>query len=239
MNKVKFIFCTLIVCFLYWNCTETQAVDHGNRVDTTALNLSLIKEAKQLIHTGDLVLRTGNDYASDQVKDMSATDKTYSHGGIAVVENNEVYIYHVEPDFNHINDKVRKEIADSFFSPKHNLGFAIGRYDLTEPEVQTFTSYLNQQYEKKIPFDMAFRLNTDDSMYCSEMIKKGLAYSTKNRVQIEIGKIVDRNKYKIIRKYFKLDDEQIAKARIIPIDHLFLNPDCKILKRYVYLQETK
>src|SRR4030095_8126385 len=154
-----------------------------------------------------------------------------------VVENGEVYIYHVEPDFNHINDKVRKELADSFFSPKHNLGFAIGRYDLTEAETKDFTAYLNQQYQKKVPFDMAFRLKTDDSMYCSEMIRKGLAYSTKNRIQIEIGRIVDKNKYKIIRKYFKLTDEQIEKARIIPIDHLFLLPDCKILKRYVYLQK--
>ena len=236
MKKVNLSCYSILLCLINWNCSEIQAVDHSNKVDTAALNVSFIQESKQLIRTGDLVLRTGNDYASEQVRDMSATDKTYSHGGIAVVENNEVYVYHIEPDFKHVHDKVRKESLDSFYNPKNNLGFAIGRYNLSESEINEFISYLNQQYEKKTPFDMAFRLNTDDSLYCSEMIKKGLANSTNNRVEIEIGRIVNKDKYKIIRKYFKLDDEQIAKARIIPIDHLFLNPFCTILKRYAYLR---
>jgi hypothetical protein len=236
MDKVNSICCSLFACLLYCSCSETQAVDQSIKVDTTALNLLYIQEARQLIHTGDLVLRTGNDYASEQVRDMSATDKTYSHGGIAVVENDKVYVYHIEPDFNHINDKVRKEPLDSFYNLKNNLGFAIGRYNLSENEINEFINYLDRQYKKQIPFDMTFSLNTDDSLYCSEMIKKGLASSTGNRVEIETGRIVDKNKYKIIRKYFKLDDEQIAKARIIPIDHLFLIPSCTILKRYVYLR---
>ena len=234
--KVKVILISILLSFLNWCCSETQAVDASQAADINKHNLSLINESKQLIRTGDLVLRTGNDYASEQVKDMSATDKTYSHGGIAVVENNEVYVYHVEPDFNHINDKVRKEKLDSFFNPGHNLGFAIGRYDLNDTEIKDFISYLNHQYEKKVAFDMTFKLSTDDSMYCSEMIRKGLAISTGDRVLLDIGRIVDKDKYKIIRKYFKMPNEQIAKTKIIPIDHLFLHKDCTILKRFVFLQ---
>src|SRR5689334_13039729 len=64
-----------------------------------AANDSLVSEARSIIHTGDLILRTGTDFSSDQVKRLSTKDKTYSHGGIAVIDSGEIYVYHVEPDY--------------------------------------------------------------------------------------------------------------------------------------------
>lgn len=199
-------------------------------------NDSLILAAKKIIRSGDLLLRTGTDFSSEQVKNFNKNDKTYSHGGIAVVEHDSVFVYHVEPDFNYITDKVRKEPVDSFFNPDKNEGFGIARYDLTEAERKDFLAYLDRQYQRQIPFDIRFDLSTDDSMYCSEMIRKGLAQSTRNRILIPADRITDKRKFKIIRQYFKLDNKAISSRDLIFIDQLFMVPGCSVIQRTVFRQ---
>jgi len=208
----------------------------AERLRIKSVNDTIILKARQMIQTGDLVLRTGIDFSSDQVKDLSLKDKTYSHGGIALVQNDSIFIYHVEPDYYYITDKVRKEPLDSFCNPEKNYGIGIARYNLSEEEKQKFIAYLEEQYQKKIPFDGRFLLNTNDSMYCSEMIKKGLAKSTADRITIEPIRFNDRRKFRLIKRYFKLREEQFVNREIIPIDHLYLNPECTLLKKYIYLK---
>ena len=208
----------------------------AERLRIKLVNDTIILRARQIIQTGDLVLRTGTDFSSDQVKDLSLTDKTYSHGGIALVQNDSIYIYHVEPDYYYITDKVRKEPLDSFCNPEKNYGIGIARYNLSDVEKQKFIDYLDEQYQKKIPFDGRFLLNTNDSMYCSEMIKKGLSLATSDRITIEPIRFNDRRKFRLIKRYFKLREEQFVNREIVPIDHLYLNPECTLLKKYVYLK---
>ena len=208
----------------------------AERLRMKSVNDTIILKARKMIQTGDLVLRTGIDFSSDQVKDLSLKDKTYSHGGIAFVEHDSIFIYHVEPDYYYITDKVRKEPLDSFCNPEKNYGIGIARYNLSDEEKQKFIAYLDEQYQKKIPFDVRFLLSTNDSMYCSEMIKKGLALATADRITIEPLRFNDRSKFRLIKRYFKIREEEFVNREIIPIDHLFLNPECTLLKKYVYLK---
>ncbi len=212
---------------------EEALIDVGQM---RSYNDSLVAAIKPTIQSGDLILRTGRDFSSEQVQDMSKEDKSYSHGGIALVENGQVLIYHVEPDFYYKNDKVRKEPLDSFIAINHNKGFALARYDLSAVEVGTLITYLETQYQKRVQFDIGFDLKSNDKMYCSEMIMKGLRAATKDRIQIEIQPLTDKTKFKIIKQYFKLPEEQIRNRPIIPIDRLYLNPHCKVLQRYIYSQ---
>lgn len=197
-------------------------------------NDSMIQDARQLIRPGDLVLRTGTDYASEQVKALSKQEQIYSHGGIAVVDSGKVYIYHVEPDNHHVQDKVRKELLDSFCNPAKNLGFAVARYTLAEEQKAKLLTYMDQQYRQQVVFDMHFDLKTDDRLYCSEMIKKGLAQATGNKIVLATDRITDRNKFKLIKRYFKLTEKQIVTHDIVPIDRLYLNAWCTVLKRYPF-----
>lgn len=203
-------------------------------VEKNKANLAMVTDARNFIKDGDLILRTGNDFSSEQVKQFSKKDKTYSHGGIAFHDSSDIYIYHVVPDYYHIKDKVRKEKLDSFCNPVQNLGFAVARYEMDSSEIKTFRNYLDKQYQKKIPFDMTFNLRSDDSMYCSEMIKKGLILATKDRIHIDNEKMLDRSKYKLIIQHLKMKEKNFAGAEYVPIDHLFVRPDCKVVKRYVY-----
>lgn len=218
------------------NASERAEDDLGIKSadDKRASNLAMITAARQTIQNGDLILRTGTDFSSEQVKQFSKKDKTYSHGGIAFHEGDEIYIYHVVPDYYHVKDKVRKETLDSFCNPAQNLGFAVARYRMDSAEVSVFRNYLDEQYQKKIPFDMTFDLTSDDSMYCSEMIKKGLILATNNRIQIENDKFQDRSKFKLITQHLKMKQNQFLGREYVPIDHLFVRPDCQVIKRYLY-----
>lgn len=194
----------------------------------------LLKDAKAIIQPGDLVLRTGTDYASEQIKMLSKQDPTYSHSGIACVDSGKVYVCHVETDYQHINNKVRKELLDSFCNPAKNLGFAVARYTLTPEEKKKLLDYLEDKCRKQVAFDMRFDLATDDQLYCSEMIYKGLAQATNKKIMIATDRITDRNKFKLIKRHFKLTEKQIVSRDIIPIDHLYLNPWCTVVKRYPF-----
>jgi hypothetical protein len=140
----------------------------------------------------------------------------------------------VEPDYYHLRDRVRKESLDSFLDPTHNLGFALARYELQTTEITNLISYLETQYIRKIAFDMNFDLKTDDSLYCSEMIQKGLSQATQGRIRILTMPLDDRSKYKLIQRYFKLPVESFAHRLFIPIDQLYLNKYCRVLFRKTF-----
>ncbi|WP_315816270.1 YiiX/YebB-like N1pC/P60 family cysteine hydrolase [Paraflavitalea speifideaquila] len=194
----------------------------------------MIRQARTLIQPGDLILRTGTDYASEQIKALSKREAIYSHSGIAMIDSGKVYVCHVETDYAHIHNKVKKELLDSFCNPAKNLGFAIARYQLTDDEKSKLLVYMNERERQQVAFDIQFDLATDDKMYCSEMIYKGLARATNKRILIPTDRITDRNKFKLIKRYFKLTEKQIVTRDIIPIDHLYLNPWCSVVMRYPF-----
>lgn len=200
-------------------------------------NNAMLAAAKQLIKDGDLIVRGGKDFSSRFVKEINKLDKNYSHAGIAVIKNNEVYIYHIIPDHSKQNDRVRLEKLDSFCTQFDNTDFAIARFNMDTIETKQFISYLDAQYTNKIPFDMVFDLADDKAMYCSEMIAKGLALATKKRIVIPIDTLNDKSKYKLIKMYYKVPEERFANMLVIPIDHLFMNKYCTVIKRYSYLQQ--
>jgi hypothetical protein len=199
-------------------------------------NDSMIAEAHSLVRTGDLVLRTGKDFSSEQVRDFSKTDKTYSHAGIALVKGDSIFVYHIEPDYYYKEDKVRKELLDSFCNPVKNYGIGIARYKLDEKEIERLMEYLEKQYRNKVAFDMEFSLKTNDKMYCSEMIRKGLLQATDKRIDIEIQKLNNRSKFRLIKRYFKVPEKRFVNMDIIPIDRLYLHPECTMIKQYLYEQ---
>jgi hypothetical protein len=211
-----------------WNSNDTRLAESANESSL------LIQQAATLLETGDLILRTGRDFSSEQVRDLSKTEKIYSHGGIVYRDSGKCFVYHVEPDYYHIKDKVRKEVIDSFLNPEHNLGFAVGRYTLDSNEKKELITYLEEQFSKKTPFDMDFSLETDDQLYCSEMIRKGLYRASSGRILIQADKLDDRTKYKLIKHYFKLPEQRFANREVIAIDQLYLNPHCRILKRFKF-----
>src|SRR5438046_1469374 len=57
-------------------------------------SLDTIYQNQKMVKQGDLIMRTGRDFTSETMRQLSAKDKTYSHCGIASVEHDSIFVYH-------------------------------------------------------------------------------------------------------------------------------------------------
>lgn len=143
-----------------------------------------ISSGKQLVQTGDLVFRTGNDMTSLFFKQLNLSDKTYSHCGLAIKEGDSVFIYHALGGEFNPDQKIRKESFYRFVDPAENEGFGIYRLRLTPADQQAIVLTADSLYQKGIPFDIHFDLSTDQRMYCAEYIYKSILWGARGRVKI-------------------------------------------------------
>jgi len=148
-----------------------------------------INSLKECVHNGDIITRTGNDFTSENLRLMNIRDKTYSHCGIAFVENDTTFVYHaIGGDFNP-NQTLKKEMFETFVNPHENRGFGIYRFNQTKKENLQLKWLCNEYYNIKLPFDMKFDLKTDDKMYCAEFVGKTLELASDQNLKINRSKI--------------------------------------------------
>ncbi len=166
------------------------ALKPGNRTENSAKSEYQVPgKYLRLLHTGNLVLRTGNDATSEMIRNMSKTNKTYSHAGVVVVEHGYPFIYHCIGGENNWDNALRRDSFSRFVSPKSNLGFAIVKYDLDSAQINSVLAVLNHYRAKRPAFDLDFDLLTDDKLYCSELIYKALIKATGDSSYIATTKL--------------------------------------------------
>lgn len=173
-----------------------------------------IDSLKTIIHTGDLVTRTGNDFTSESLRTLNQHDKTYSHCGIASIEHDSVFVYHaLGGDFNP-DQKIRRDAWELFAEPYDNRGIGIFRYRLDSTEIKNLVYVVKRLFYAGIMFDMKFDLVTDDRMYCAEFVSKSYTAGSRNKLRFTTSKIKD--------------------FVFIGVDDLFMHPQCSEIKRVVY-----
>lgn len=194
-----------------------------------------IDNLKNVCEPGDLLVRLGDDFISDRIRYLSTTDHSYSHAGIIVMHNNKKMVCHIYPDdFVPGADTVRYDIIDSFLNTRTNLKCALYRYDLSPDEKMEVQAELNAYHNKKVHFDKRYELETDDKVYCSEMIYKALKKVTNDRIVIKQSP-VPQNMQHLISIYFKkynFSKQVISSRKIIAIDNLYNNPHCRLIMKF-------
>ncbi|MEO8763340.1 MAG: YiiX/YebB-like N1pC/P60 family cysteine hydrolase [Ginsengibacter sp.] len=195
---------------------------------------------RNICEPGDLLLRLGNDFISDRIRFLSIKDHSYSHAGIVVMRNNKKMVCHIYPeDFSTPADTVRYDPVDSFLNVKMNLKCALYRYDLSGSEKVNLELALNKFHDQKVHFDEVYELQTNNRLYCSEMIYKALKSATRNRIVIEPS-LIPENMQHIVTDYFRKyspDKKVISTRSFIPIDNLYMNPHCRLIAKFT-LRET-
>jgi Permuted papain-like amidase enzyme, YaeF/YiiX, C92 family len=176
-----------------------------------------------------LIERADEDLVSESMRNFSKRDKTFSHCGLAFIEDGEVYVYNNMAGEENRSEKMIREPYDSFVSPAKKSAFGIFRYALTDTETEKLHTVTKEYHQKGLLFDKTFDLKTDDKMYCAEMIYKFLKTATAGRVLLPTSKIqnfrVKDPKYKgLVMKEFEY----------VGLDDLFLNPFCKEVARVIY-----
>ena len=170
-----------------------------------------IQEVKPMIHQGDMILRTGNDFTSESLRQLSFTDKTYSHCGIASIENDTLFVYHSLGGEWNPDEKLRRDPLELFCNPEENRGFGIFSFKFTPLQINKLDSIVKAWYSKGLMFDMKFDLATNDRMYCAEFVSKAITAATDNQIIFSTTKI---NKFEFVA-----------------VDNLFLNKFCEEKKR--------
>ena len=204
--------CCLLFFVVACHTHRKNAID----VDTadsviTAKNANLafieIHNAQIAVQSGDLVLRTGRDYTSEVMRKLSRHDKTYSHCGIASIENDSVFVYHSIGGEWNPDQKLRRDLFAVFCNPYESRGFGIYRYSLNKKQKEEVLQNIHQFYKDEVMFDMQFSLDTDDRMYCSELV------------------------YKAIKPVLKLKTTTINHITFVAVDNLFVDAGCHEIKR--------
>jgi permuted papain-like amidase YaeF/Yiix C92 family enzyme len=235
MKKAFFLFYIIGFSLILGSCRirDKQLPDVSLSDPSQVVFDNEIQEAQQLLKEGDLVLRNGNEFSSQIIKNFSKTDKTYSHAGLVFFENGYPLVYHILPGDQNPDEKLRKDSLKTFCNSRKNFGFAIYRYDLDSIQLARLKKIIYDWYKKELKFDPIFSLKSDDKMYCSEMIRKALKIASNNTIVLNSTQPTEREA-DYYTYYLKVPASQIVKMNIVAIDNLFLHPTCRMVKRYEF-----
>lgn len=196
------------------SCVQKTPVNQGVITDMVARrnnswNRHAVDSGISLLHSGDIVMRTGIDVSSYLLSQMNQTNKTYSHCGIVMIEHGYPFVYHSIGGEDNPDACLRRDSAVFFFSPYNNMGFGIARYDLTPAEIEKLGAVARQFYREKRKFDMDFDLKTDDRLYCAEFVYKAVIAATGDSTYIRPTSVLG--------------------YRFVGVDNLFINPHARVI----------
>ena len=192
MKKVSFIFlpitaAVMIAAVYFTSFTYAFSKENKNNpaVDWQLKRLTLYEssvypKAVAAIKTGDMITRLGIDITSEMIRQLNQHDQSFSHCGIASIEQDTVFIYHaIGGEFNP-NQKLKREPLYSFCHPSENK--AIGLFEIAmAPETsKKLITIVQETYKKGTPFDMNFDYSTDDKLYCAEFVSKSFSRAMKD-----------------------------------------------------------
>jgi hypothetical protein len=161
--------------------------------------------------SGDIVLREGKSFVSHALRSFSQTDKHYSHAGMIVIRNGEFYVCHVMAAEGKRSDKIRLEPLASFCNKADNSSIAVYRSGVDPLKID---SVMMDYFAKGISFDNDFDLNSDQQMYCTELVYKVLTAANGNEkfINLSHGNGID----------------------YVACDNLYLNPQTRLIYSYNY-----
>jgi hypothetical protein len=165
-----------------------------------------VDSLKRTIRTGDLILRTGNDFTSEGLRSLNRRDQTYSHCGIASLENDSLFVYHSLGGEWNPDQRIRRDPIGVFGEPYGNRGIGVYRFSLSSEDLHNVMTTVKRLYVMGIMFDMKFNLASNDRMYCAEFVYKSFLMGTRGKLQFRTS--------------------HIGNFEFIGVDDLFLQPLC-------------
>jgi len=215
--------CCLLFCVTACHSLKEERAFSVSQTDSlseeinAATALKKIYKTKDFVQSADIILRTGKDYTSQLMRNLSTHDKTYSHSGIASWENDTLFVYHSIGGEGNPTQKLRRDRFEMFCNPYANRGFGVYRYRVSEKQKEKIVSKAKEYYSHHLLFDMKFDLNSDDKMYCSEFIYKTIKAATDDAINLKTT--------------------TLNHIKFVAIDDLFFNPFCYEIKRVSFAKQ--
>jgi len=154
--------CLFLFCILACNISKKPGLEEG------------VERMQIVAKSGDVIVRNGNDEVSNTARSFNRKDKTYSHCGLVQVERDTVFVYHALGGNYNPSQKLLRQTLKDFCSDEDIDKVALFRYPLNDKERGILSAWILDRYGEGLPFDLFFNFQTDDKMYCSEFVFKGL-----------------------------------------------------------------
>ncbi|MGE5519140.1 MAG: YiiX/YebB-like N1pC/P60 family cysteine hydrolase, partial [Candidatus Dadabacteria bacterium] len=214
-----------ILLFMLITATIVASIGHtpASSKDVYSRSLEMIQTGEKIIREGDLVVRNHYEFTSSLIKTFNRRDKSYSHAGIVFMENGYPYIYHITDGGKDALGGIRKDSLKVFCTPNSNGGYGIFRYNFTSMELDSMKSLLREWVSKDMKFDFRMDYQTDEKMYCSEMIAKLISRGTCDRIVIDRTRPTQIERF-LFNKMYDLPKDYGKGKTVVAIDNLYLNP---------------
>lgn len=166
------------------SATHALAVLPGPDHSADRANDSMVACAIAQLRTGQVVLRMGLGADSRLLSQLNKHDKSYSHCGIVLIEHGYPFVYHSIGGEDNPDERLRRDSARRFFSPRGNIAIAAIQYPFSAAGLTRLGSVVQDYYHHRPRFDMKFDLRTDDKLYCTEFVYKAINKATNDTAYI-------------------------------------------------------
>lgn len=143
------------------------------------------KEKENSLHERDLVpeleddtyiiMRLGKGYFSNIFRKLSSEEKMFSHTGILYCSdksNNSFNVFHIEAnEFTGVGRVKNESFKDFVKELKYYSIYKINSHDSIKIKIIESADLF---YKNRVEFDLGFNLDSDDKLYCTELVAKAI-----------------------------------------------------------------
>lgn len=128
------------------------------------------RQVEATAQPGDLIFISAGGTWSDLARFLSRHEQLYSHVGVIARENGAMVVIHAGGNPMHTEAGVHADSVLYFM----NTVTRVGLYRMPPNLLPKFMAYVERAKMRHLPFDSDFSLDTPDSLYCTELVWRGL-----------------------------------------------------------------
>ena len=163
-KKIISYLCCFICIVVFVSCSLPSANNALHSVNTDS------------ICNGDIICRLGNGYFSNLFRLNAGDAKRFSHIGLIQKQNDSIYVYHTEASELNGVGGVYKHTLDVFL--EEAADYAVYRYTCDTIVTHKIIEQALWYFNTNVPFDLAFDLSSDSTLYCSEYVANCINLTT-------------------------------------------------------------
>lgn len=133
----------------------------------------LVEAARAEARAGDVLFKSGDGFWGVMAARFSRENEGFGHVGLVVAgEDGALAVIHAGGDPLAGDGRVQRARLDDFL--RRSTSAALYRPRLDEAALALALAYAEAALARNAPFDAAFSLDTDDALYCTELVWRAL-----------------------------------------------------------------
>ena len=212
VNRYGLIVIAIVVGLTFKALPFNALFDRGGYIKAGAEKPLLLEDLTafeaytETMRDGDIIFRGRKKGWGNLASALSDQDQRYGHVGVIRREGQTIYVIHASGDPLQPEGRVREDSLQDFLARSERSG--VYRLPLNASELTQFRDKIRQALVIRLPFDRAYSLQSETSVYCTELIWRAWVETTqKDPVLV---KTRWRNK-----NVLALDDLQFAQGVVL------------------------